>query len=189
MSCSGGVLALHLACELVAQLREVDPAQVDREPLGMVLARLLRADGLVDDPVQFLEHLGHVGGVAPLLQLLVDGLDVVVALGVGERARLHQQRLEAVKTCRAMISKRRLASSRRVQRVHGVAQRLDAGETLRRAGGPGRSPGPSGASPPLRWPEAGPHQFLDGRDDLRRLRRRRHRRRPGRTAPAPPAGS
>ena len=53
------------------------------------------ADGLVDDPVQFLEHLGHVGRVAPLLQLLVDRLDVVVPLGIGQSARLHQQRLEA----------------------------------------------------------------------------------------------
>ena len=67
-------------------LFQVDLAEIEGQPLGLIVARRLRADGLVDDPVQFLEQLGHVGRVAPLGQLLVDRLDVVVPLGIGEGA-------------------------------------------------------------------------------------------------------
>ena len=70
MSCNAALPCAHLLRELVAQLLEVDLAQVDGQPFGLVFARRLRADGLVDDPVQLLEQLGHVGRVAPLLSFL-----------------------------------------------------------------------------------------------------------------------
>ena len=189
MSCSAACFALHLLGELVAQLLEVDLAQVDREPLGVVVAGRLRADGLVDDPVQLLEHLGHVGRVAPLLQLLVDGLDVVVPLGVGEGARLHQQRLEADEDLPRHDLEAALGLVGRVERVHGVAQGLDAGEP-RRAEQPGRveAQARAGGSPPPRWPGAAPPPVPRSGRRCRRPRRLRPRR-PGRTAPAPRAGS
>ena len=139
----GGVFAPHLLGELVPQLREVDLAQVHRQPLGVVLAGRLRPDGLVDDPVQLLEHLGHVGGVALLLQLLVDGLDVVVALGVGEGARLHQQRLEADEHLPRHDLEPALRLVRGVERVHGISQRLDPVKPWSRHGAvPDRTPSP-----------------------------------------------
>jgi hypothetical protein len=49
MSCKCGSFALHLFGELVAQLLEVNPAQVDELGIHLVVARLLGADGLVDD--------------------------------------------------------------------------------------------------------------------------------------------
>ena len=73
----------HLACKLVPQLREVDLAQVHLEPFGVVAAGRRRSDGLVHDAVQLLQHFGHVSCVAPVLQLLVDGLDVVVSFRIG----------------------------------------------------------------------------------------------------------
>ena len=83
MSCSVAALRLHFFRELVAQLLKIDGAQVVRSgSAGAPLAGWLGADRLIDDPVQFLEQVGHVRRVAPFLQLLVDRLDVVVALGV-----------------------------------------------------------------------------------------------------------
>ena len=126
------------------------------------------ADGLVDDPVQLLEHLGHVGRVAPLLQLLVDRLDVVVALRVGEGARLHQQRLEADEHLPRHDLEAAFGLIRGVERVHRVAQGLDAvkplAATVSRAGIEAQAR--AGASPPPRWPGAAPHQFLDRRHDV-----------------------
>jgi hypothetical protein len=43
-----------------------------------------------------LSSSAHIRRVAPLTQLFVDGLDVVMALGIQERGRLDQQRLEAI---------------------------------------------------------------------------------------------
>ena len=67
MSCSAACLRSHLLRELVAQLLEVDLAQIDLQSFGVVFAGAVCADGLVDDPVQLLEHLGDIGGVAPFL--------------------------------------------------------------------------------------------------------------------------
>ena len=48
------------------------------------------------DAVQRLQRVAHVGGVLVLAKLLVDGLDVGVALGVQVVGRLGDQRLEAL---------------------------------------------------------------------------------------------
>ena len=78
----------------------------------MVFSRLLRANGFVDDLVQFLQHFRYVCRVALLFQFLVNRFDVVVALG-DRRTQLGSinSALNRMKTCRAMISNRRLASS------------------------------------------------------------------------------
>ena len=89
------MLAFHLLGELVPQLGKIDPAEVYGEAFGMVFTSVLRADGLVDDLVQFLEHFGDVGRVPLLLELLVDRLDVVVPFGEDKGARFHHQRLES----------------------------------------------------------------------------------------------
>ena len=65
------------------------------QPFGVICSRLLRADGLVDDLMQFFEQFGHVRGVAPFLQFLVDGFDVIVALGIREGRGLHEQGFKA----------------------------------------------------------------------------------------------
>ena len=132
----------------------------------MVAAGRCGADGLVDDPVQLLEHLGHVGRVAPLLQLLVDGLDVVVALGIGQRARLHQQRLEADEHLPRHDLEAALGLVRGVERVHRVAQGFDAvkpGRTVK----PGRVEAESEQVLLRRFDglEQRRNQFLDRRHD------------------------
>jgi hypothetical protein len=47
--------------------------------------------------VEFLQDLGDVGGVASLLELLIDGFEVVMADGVGEGRGLLR-RLTSVPT-------------------------------------------------------------------------------------------
>ena len=73
----------------------IDLAEVESQSLRLIIARRLGADRLVDDPVQFFQQVGHVRRVAPLGQLLVDRLDIVMPLGIGEYRRLGQERLEA----------------------------------------------------------------------------------------------
>ena len=85
---------MNLIGKFIAQFGEIDPAEVYREPLGVVLAGFLCADGFVDDFVQFLEHVGHIGRVPLFLQFFVDRLDVVMSFGEDKRAWLHQQGLE-----------------------------------------------------------------------------------------------
>jgi len=45
----------------------------------MIVTGRRRPDCLIDDPAQRLQDIGHVGGVALLLQFPVDGFDAVVA--------------------------------------------------------------------------------------------------------------
>jgi hypothetical protein len=58
--------------------------EVMKPPARVFVARLLGADGLVDDLVEFFQDFGDVGGIAPLLELLVNGFEVVVADGISE---------------------------------------------------------------------------------------------------------
>lgn len=116
------MLPARLACKLGPQLREVDLAEVHGKPLGMVVTRCRRADCLIDDSVQLLEHLGHVSRVAPFLQLLVNGPNIVVALCIGKGARLHQQRLESDKHLASHDLEPASRLVRRVERVHGIPQ-------------------------------------------------------------------
>ena len=56
-------------------------------------AWLLRANGLVDDLVDFFQDFRYIGGVASFFELLVDGFDVVVSDVIGLDGRLQNQRL------------------------------------------------------------------------------------------------
>ena len=128
----GRVLVLHFVRKLMAEPGEINLAQVHGESLGMILTGLLGAYGLVDDFVQFLEHLGDIGRVALLFQLFIDGLEVIVPVGIGEGTRLHQQGLEPYEHLPCHDFEAPLGLIRCVERVHGVAQGLDAVEALGR---------------------------------------------------------
>ena len=64
-------------------------------PFRLIVADIRRQNGGVDDPMELLEQVRHVGGITAFGQLLVDRLDVVVALGIGIDGGFGDQRLEA----------------------------------------------------------------------------------------------
>jgi hypothetical protein len=53
--------------ELVSQFLKIELTQIDHQPFGVILTRLLRADGLVDDLMEFFEQLGNVRSVTSFL--------------------------------------------------------------------------------------------------------------------------
>ena len=61
-------------------------------------------------------------------EVAMVGRDVVVALGVGEYARLHQQRLETDEHLARHDLKAALCVVGGVDRIHRVTQRLDKSE-------------------------------------------------------------
>ena len=90
-----------------------------------------------------------------------------MALGVGEGARLHQQRLEPDEHLPRHDLEPALGLVRRVERIHGIAQRLDASESL----GPDQprrveAQGSQVVLCRLDRLQEGHHQLLDRRDDL-----------------------
>ena len=109
----------------------IDLAEVEGQPLSLVVARRLRADGLVHNAVQLLQEVCHVRGIAPLRKLLVDCLDVVVPLGVGKCRRLHQQRLEAYEHLSGQHLEASLGLVVGIDSLDGVLQPLDAREAGR----------------------------------------------------------
>ena len=81
--------ALHFPGELIAEFFHVNLAHVEKFRVHLVVARFLGADGIIDNPVQFLEQVRHIRRVAPFFQLLVNRLDVIVTHGMLERRGLH----------------------------------------------------------------------------------------------------
>jgi hypothetical protein len=124
-------LRLTFFAELVAQLIEVDLAQVERQTFGLVIAHRLRADRFIDDAVQFLKQLRHISRIAPLGQFLVDSFNIVVPLGVGLGARLNEQRLEPDKDLPRHDFEAPLGLVARIDRIHSIGEALDPGKSLR----------------------------------------------------------
>jgi len=94
-------------------------------PSAWASTRLLSAYGLIDDFMQFLEHLGDIGRIVLLLQLLIYSLDVIVPVSIGEGTRLHEQGLESYEylPCHDCASPPGLIGG--VERLHGIAQGLN----------------------------------------------------------------
>src|SRR5262249_17457409 len=126
-------LATNLIREFVAKSDEVDLAQVHREPFGLVLPRRRSADRFIHDPVQFLEEFCNVGGVAPVLKLLINGLHIVVGFNIAECARLHQQRFETDEDLSRENLKATLRLVRSVQSVNSITQTFYARKACRTA--------------------------------------------------------
>ena len=88
-------LEAGLFCQCARLCSRCGWAACESNALGLTIAWLPGAGLLVNEPVQLLNQLRHVRCFAPFGQPLVYSLGVVVALGIGERRRLHLQCLEA----------------------------------------------------------------------------------------------
>ena len=84
-SVQGGLLAAHLFRELVAQFLKVDLAEIVGAARFLVAAGIVRVDGLINNPVKFLEHFSHIRHIAALLEFFENSLYVVVAFRVLKR--------------------------------------------------------------------------------------------------------
>src|SRR2546426_668449 len=112
-------------------------AQVVEARPGLTVSGRGGTDGFVDDAVKFLHQVGDVGKIAPLLELLVDGLDVVVALGVGKYRRLHQERFETKEDQTGKNLEATFGFIRGVDCFNAIGQRLNAREAFSAAQGGG----------------------------------------------------